>query len=47
MYPAESWPDRAQYEARYRSLAARFIENFKKFDADVSPEVAAAGPRVG
>ncbi len=47
MYPAESWPDQGQYNARYRSLAARFIENFKKFEVEVSPEVAAAGPRVG
>jgi phosphoenolpyruvate carboxykinase (ATP) len=47
LYPAQSWHDQAQYDARYRSLAARFIENFKKYEADVSPEVAAAGPWIG
>jgi phosphoenolpyruvate carboxykinase (ATP) len=47
MYPAQSWPDQAQYDQRYRSLAARFIENFKKFAPDVAPEVAEAGPRLG
>lgn len=46
MYPAQSWPDQAQYDQRYRSLAARFIENFKKFEPDVPREVAAAGPRI-
>ncbi|MBI4911241.1 MAG: phosphoenolpyruvate carboxykinase (ATP) [Acidobacteria bacterium] len=44
MYPAESWPDKAQYAQRYRSLAARFLENFKKFAPDVPPDIAAAGP---
>jgi phosphoenolpyruvate carboxykinase (ATP) len=46
MYPAQSWPDQAQYDQRYRSLAARFVENFKKFEPDVPREVAAAGPRI-
>ena len=29
--PASSWPDREAYFKRYRSLASRFIDNFKKF----------------
>ncbi len=46
MYPARSWPDQAQYDQRYRSLAARFIENFKKFAPEVPKEVAEAGPKL-
>jgi phosphoenolpyruvate carboxykinase (ATP) len=30
--PASSWPNRDLYFQRYRQLAARFIDNFKKFD---------------
>jgi hypothetical protein len=30
---------------RYRELAARFIENFKKYEAGCPPEVIAAGPK--
>jgi len=31
---------------RYRSLAARFIDNFKKFQDSVPEEVRSAGPRI-
>lgn len=44
LYPSRSWPDRAQYDRRYRQLAARFVENFRKFDARTPKEIAAAGP---
>ncbi len=44
--PAESWPDREHYAQKYRMLAARFIENFKKFEDGCPPEVIAAGPRI-
>jgi len=43
--PAGSWSSRKQYDDAYRQLAARFIENFKKYAPDVSPEVRAAGPK--
>ncbi len=42
--PAESWPDRSVYMSKYRQLAARFVENFKKFEAGCPPEVLRAGP---
>jgi phosphoenolpyruvate carboxykinase (ATP) len=42
--PANSWPSREVYMHEYRQLAARFIENFKKFQAGCSPEVINAGP---
>ena len=44
--PASSWPSREIYEQRYRQLAARFVDNFKKFDTAESREVEQAGPRL-
>jgi phosphoenolpyruvate carboxykinase (ATP) len=44
--PAASWPDRQAYMQKYRQLASRFVENFKKFEAGCAPEVVKAGPRV-
>jgi phosphoenolpyruvate carboxykinase (ATP) len=44
--PASSWISREAYMKRYRSLASRFIDNFKKFEDAVSQEVKAAGPRM-
>ncbi len=44
--PASSWPDEASYQQRYRELAARFKDNFRKFEAHCGPEVREAGPRV-
>lgn len=46
LYPADAWPSRKQYQEKYRQLAARFIDNFKKFAPEASPEVKAAGPRL-
>jgi len=44
--PATSWPNRDLYFQRYRQLAARFIDNFKKFDTVESREVEKAGPKL-
>jgi phosphoenolpyruvate carboxykinase (ATP) len=44
--PASSWPNRDLYFQRYRQLAARFIDNFKKFDTAEAREVEKAGPKV-
>jgi phosphoenolpyruvate carboxykinase (ATP) len=44
--PAESWPDREHYAQKYRMLAARFIENFRKFEDGCPREVIDAGPRL-
>ena len=44
--PATSWASREAYVKRYRSLASRFIDNFKKYETAVSDEVKAAGPRI-
>ena len=43
--PAAAWEDKTAYWDRYRSLASRFIENFKKFKEGCPPEVIAAGPK--
>jgi len=43
--PAESWPDKKVYMMKYKELASRFIENFKKFESGCPPEVIAAGPK--
>lgn len=48
LYPAEAWHDKEEYGKRYRSLAARFIENFKKFEgvSNAVSELRQAGPHV-
>jgi phosphoenolpyruvate carboxykinase (ATP) len=45
--PAASWPDREEYMRKYRELGARFVENFRKFEDQVRPEIREAGPKVG
>ncbi len=42
--PGQTWPSRAEYDAKYDALAARFIENFKLFAEGCPREVLAAGP---
>ena len=44
--PASSWPSEDAYIKKYRSLASRFIDNFKKFANDCTPEVIASGPKI-
>lgn len=46
MYPARSWHSQDEYWKRYKQLASRFIDNFKKFEVDCPPEVRAAGPKI-
>ena len=43
--PGGSWPDKTLYMQRYRELASRFIENFKKYEAGSPREVIQAGPK--
>jgi phosphoenolpyruvate carboxykinase (ATP) len=44
--PRNTWSDRAAYDAQAGKLARLFADNFKTFEAEVTPEVRAAGPRV-
>ena len=44
--PADSWPSKKAHEEKYKSLATRFIENFKKFEANCPAEVIKAGPKI-
>jgi phosphoenolpyruvate carboxykinase (ATP) len=46
LYPAESWPSQDEYDSKYRQLAARFVDNFKKFAEDCPTEVSEAGPLI-
>jgi phosphoenolpyruvate carboxykinase (ATP) len=45
--PWSSWPSRGEYDRRYRDLAQRFIENFRKFEEGTPREVIEAGPKLG
>ncbi len=44
--PASSWHDKKVYLQRYRALASRFVDNFKKFEEGTPPEIIAAGPKL-
>jgi phosphoenolpyruvate carboxykinase (ATP) len=44
--PADSWPNKKAHEEKYKSLASRFIDNFKKFEKSCPPEVIQAGPKI-
>jgi phosphoenolpyruvate carboxykinase (ATP) len=44
--PASSWSSQEAYMKRYRSLASRFIDNFKKFDDQASDEIKSSGPKI-
>jgi phosphoenolpyruvate carboxykinase (ATP) len=43
--PAAAWPSRHDYFAKYDSLAARFIQNFKLFKSECPPGLDAHGPK--
>ena len=44
--PRSTWADAADYDAAAAKLARLFAENFERFAGRVSPDVAAAGPRL-
>jgi phosphoenolpyruvate carboxykinase (ATP) len=45
LQPRGTWADAARYDEKAHDLARRFNENFKKYEAGVSPEVRAAAPK--
>ena len=44
LQPKATWSDGAAYDATADKLATMFNENFKRYEAGVSPEVNAAAP---
>ncbi|MFH2038843.1 MAG: phosphoenolpyruvate carboxykinase (ATP) [Chloroflexota bacterium] len=46
LYPSKAWDDEEEYWNKYRQLATRFIDNFKKFEQTVSKKVLDAGPKI-
>jgi phosphoenolpyruvate carboxykinase (ATP) len=44
--PRLTWQDKGAYDATAKKLANLFRENFRKYEADASAEVRAAGPNV-
>jgi phosphoenolpyruvate carboxykinase (ATP) len=44
--PILTWQDRASYQIQAEKLAQMFIKNFEKYNSNVAPEVATAGPKV-
>jgi phosphoenolpyruvate carboxykinase (ATP) len=46
LYPAQAWSSEKDYMSKYRSLAARFVDNFKKYAPECPPEVREAGPKL-
>jgi len=44
--PALAWPNEMEYKTRYHDLAARFIDNFRKFEDQTDPEIIASGPKI-
>lgn len=43
--PAAAWADKADYEKKYKELAARFIKNFRKFKIE-EEDIVGAGPKI-
>jgi len=46
LYPSKAWVNEGDYWKKYRQLASRFIDNFKKFENTISKQVLEAGPRI-
>jgi phosphoenolpyruvate carboxykinase (ATP) len=44
--PSSSWPSKNEYSKKYRQLAERFIDNFRKFEDHSPREVVEAGPHL-
>ncbi|MBS1639895.1 MAG: phosphoenolpyruvate carboxykinase (ATP) [Bacteroidetes bacterium] len=46
LHPRYTWADRNAYDAAAKSLAQQFIDNFKKYEANVDAEILSAAPKI-
>jgi phosphoenolpyruvate carboxykinase (ATP) len=46
LVPSSSWPDKKEYDRRYKDLAMRFKQNFGKFEVGTPLEIVEAGPKI-
>jgi phosphoenolpyruvate carboxykinase (ATP) len=44
--PASAWPSESDYTTRYRDLASRFIDNFRKFEDNTDTAIRNSGPKL-
>lgn len=44
--PSSSWSNKGEYDAKYKQLAQKFIDNFVNFEEGTPKEVLDAGPKV-
>jgi phosphoenolpyruvate carboxykinase (ATP) len=44
--PSSAWPSENDYTVRYRDLASRFIDNFRKFEDDTEEVIRNSGPKL-
>ena len=44
--PAKSWTGTADFKEEVTKLGGLFVENFKKYSDEATPEVIKAGPEV-
>ena len=44
--PASAWPSESDYTIRYRDLASRFVDNFRKFEDETDAAIRNSGPKI-